>query len=102
MRALVPLAPCHFAAAVAQFGQKHDVAHAGCLVRRRTEIIGAGKVRFRPQLLGEREVACEGLEHMLPGTKSLGAPDRKRLTRAPGPYRVGDEAILRPVAAADD
>ncbi len=54
------------------------------------------------ELFGERDVAVQGLEDVLPGADGVGAADGDGCAGEEAADEVGDEAIERPVAAADD
>ena len=68
------------------------------------EVVGCGIARGvrREEMLGEGDVAGEGIEHMLPGADGVGAADVNRLIGEEAADEVGDEAVGGPVAAADD
>src|ERR1035441_9829147 len=68
------------------------------------EVVGArvrGGVRGE-QMLSERDVASEGFDDVLPGTDGKRAANADRLAGDEAADQVGNEAIGRPVAAADD
>ena len=53
-------------------------------------------------MLGERDVAVEGLDDVLPGSNGERAADADGLAGEEAADEVGNEAVGRPVAAADD
>ena len=53
------------------------------------------------QSAGQREVATERFEHMLPRPHRGDVPHRHRLPRSKGPGRIDDQTIFVPVAPAD-
>ena len=53
-------------------------------------------------MFGEGDVAVEGLEDVLPGADGVRAADADGLAGEEAADEVGDEAVERPVASADD
>jgi hypothetical protein len=68
------------------------------------EVVGGGEAGgvVGEQVLGEADVAVQGLEDVLPGADGVGAADADGLAGEEAADEVGDEAVERPVAAADD
>jgi hypothetical protein len=56
----------------------------------------------REEVLGEEDVAVEGIEDVLPGADGVRAADADGRAGEEAADEVGDEAVGRPVAAADD
>ena len=54
------------------------------------------------ETLGERHVATQGFEHMLPRAGRIGIADATSFSGGEGANDVDDETIGGPVAAADD
>ncbi len=67
----------------------------------RPEIPCLGDAGITPQPLGQKQVAGERLEHVLPGSHRVWVADFDRAARGKRAYAVGHQAVLCPIAAAD-
>ncbi len=69
----------------------------------RSEVPGPGETHgiFR-KAPGQKKITRERIQNVLPGTGGPGIPDDDGLPCRKRPDTVGDEAVGRPVAAADD
>jgi hypothetical protein len=54
------------------------------------------------QALDVAEIAGQRVQHMLPGADGGGVAQHRRLARPERAHEIGDQAVGRPVAAADD
>ena len=80
------------------------------LLHRDVSVVGRSEIPARAPLClrllehpcGEREIARERLEHMLPGAYGCGIPQGDRFACRQMAHDVGDDPILSPVTAADD
>src|SRR4029077_1317420 len=69
----------------------------------RTEVPGFTETsRVAREALGEREIARQRLQHVLPGAHRVRSPEYDGLARRKCPHAVGNESILCPIAAAND
>ena len=77
-------------------------AHRFCVFVPGAKVPGLCITRTIPiQAFGQREVAAQRLQHMLPRAHRVGVTDVCRLASFKSRQDVGDQAVCRPVAAAN-
>jgi len=69
----------------------------------RSEVVGGGELRIlREELPGQHQVSVQRLEHVLPGTDGIEAPDQNRLPGKESADQIRNEPVLGPVTAANN
>ncbi|SSC24188.1 Hypothetical protein KLENKIAIHU_2795, partial [Klenkia terrae] len=81
-----------------------ELGDRGVVLGVRAEVVGAGEGVgvVLQQRRGQREVARQRLQHVLPGPHRVRAAQHQLAAAGPGPGQVGHQAVLGPVPAADD
>src|SRR5438105_2021719 len=83
-----------------QFDDLADLHVAGLGWTKIPRVVRAG--RLREQFATQSEISLAQLEHVLPWPNGVRVAQPYRFAAAQSPDHVGDDAILGPIAAADD
>jgi len=87
-----------YARSISATGQFDDIFYGGCLMRVRAKIKGPGQLWLRPQLLRQRQITSQWLQHILPRADCLRVANQQRHTGLPGAHCIGNQAVCGPVA----